>query len=758
MDRIYRNNLNSNFADIEADMRQLLDRIVNLESREPGTGGGSSGGDGMISIVKESFSGSTNETKVFDETMYGFAISNDGATEITFTIGGETFTVKAGEVFEEHFPAFTEVIITANGEPYRAYVKGLLGSTGGADTIPPNPVTNLVIGQITSGSLEIIWSASTSGDIQNYEVAYSTDGVKFTIASNAINPSSSTYKITGLAASTFYTVRVVAIDSSYNRSSDGLVTATTADPDLIAPSEVTNINANSITEKSLVLTWTASSSSDVAGYEIYKDGAYIGESTGTSYGVDGLSANTSYTFLVKAKDTSGNVSAGVAKAVSTAADTFPPKVTISPAPGTYTTTQSITLTADEPGTIYYTLDGTNPTTASAIYSTPISISENKTIKYFAKDTVGNSSTVESATYNIDITAPNEVTNLQATNIGEKQATLTWTASTSIDIAGYEVYNGASLLGSTTLSNYSVTNLNANTVYTVKVVSKDLSGNKSAGVSATFTTLADTTAPNEVTSLQATNINENSLTLTWIASTSADIASYDVYNGETLLGNTTNASYPVNGLSMSTTYTFTVKAKDLSGNISAGASITATTTATSLRSYNANTENILFYNDSDFTGVWQSTNTSTGYNTLVTDGGGVKFHDSGASNTVCFMANKNNFSIEFKGKMGNQLGSVTAAGIINGAGIGLFNVYSNFGITDATTAIHVYKYEFSNGASKVWIDGVERTPKNFAITEINSNVQSHITSLIGTPDNTKKYILIGLSNGTDFYEVKYDEWV
>ncbi len=49
--------------------------------------------------------------------------------------------------------------------------------------------------------------------------------------------------------------------------------------------------------------------------------------------------------------------------------------TFSPAPGTYTGTQSVTLTDATAGaTLYYTLDGSTPTTASAVYAVPIAVS------------------------------------------------------------------------------------------------------------------------------------------------------------------------------------------------------------------------------------------------------------------------------------------------------------------------------------------------------------------------------------------------
>lgn len=95
------------------------------------------------------------------------------------------------------------------------------------------------------------------------------------------------------------------------------------------------------------------------------------------------------------------------------ADTTPPTTTASPAAGTYSSTQSVTLTANETATIYFTTNGDTPTVGgptTTVYSSPISISSTKTIKYFARDTAGNDEAVKSASYTIQaplvpITAP-----------------------------------------------------------------------------------------------------------------------------------------------------------------------------------------------------------------------------------------------------------------------------------------------------------------------------------------------------------------
>ena len=85
------------------------------------------------------------------------------------------------------------------------------------------------------------------------------------------------------------------------------------------------------------------------------------------------------------------------------ADTIAPVTSVSPAGGTYTTAQSVRLTTNEAATIYYTTNGSTPTTASAVYSTPLTISASTTLKYFARDTAGNIEAVKTATYTIGST-------------------------------------------------------------------------------------------------------------------------------------------------------------------------------------------------------------------------------------------------------------------------------------------------------------------------------------------------------------------
>ena len=75
--------------------------------------------------------------------------------------------------------------------------------------------------------------------------------------------------------------------------------------------------------------------------------------------------------------------------------------TFSPAGGSYTSTQSVTISdANSDATMYYTTDGTTPTTSSTQYTGPIAVSSTETLKAIAVAAGANNSLVGFAAYNI----------------------------------------------------------------------------------------------------------------------------------------------------------------------------------------------------------------------------------------------------------------------------------------------------------------------------------------------------------------------
>lgn len=86
----------------------------------------------------------------------------------------------------------------------------------------------------------------------------------------------------------------------------------------------------------------------------------------------------------------------------------PPVLAVVPASGNYYDPIQVTMSASEgtgPYTIYYTEDGSTPTTASTVYATPVPVNSAKTIKAMAKDAANLLSSVFTRSYTFDIPAP-----------------------------------------------------------------------------------------------------------------------------------------------------------------------------------------------------------------------------------------------------------------------------------------------------------------------------------------------------------------
>ncbi|WP_430814663.1 S8 family serine peptidase [Carboxylicivirga sp. RSCT41] len=89
---------------------------------------------------------------------------------------------------------------------------------------------------------------------------------------------------------------------------------------------------------------------------------------------------------------------------------------------------------------------------------------------------------------------------------------------------------------------------------------------------------DEEAPTVPTNLTSDNITSNSVTLSWTASTdNVGVTGYDVFQDGNKIGSSPETNYNVTALVASTTYTFTVTAKDAAGNSSAASSSLDVTT-------------------------------------------------------------------------------------------------------------------------------------------------------------------------------------
>ncbi|MFC5704234.1 carbohydrate binding domain-containing protein, partial [Cohnella faecalis] len=173
---------------------------------------------------------------------------------------------------------------------------------------------------------------------------------------------------------------------------------------------------------------------------------------------------------------------------------------------------------------------------------------------------------------VDNDPPSVPTNLAAAAKTQNSVSLTWSPSTdNVSVKGYEIYRNGTKVGTSTSAAYTDSGLTAETAYTYKVKAYDAAGNKSDESSALSVTTEpkDLQAPSVPTNVQAASKTNNSVSLTWSASTdNVGVTGYEVYRNDVKVGTSASTSYADTGLAADTAYTYKVKAYDAGGNLSA----------------------------------------------------------------------------------------------------------------------------------------------------------------------------------------------
>ena len=255
----------------------------------------------------------------------------------------------------------------------------------------------LLLVTMTAWGEDTYQKVTSTADITDgqYLIVYEEGSVAFNGGLEKLDVSSNTISVTinnnGVIESTSATIAAeftIDVDAGTLKSASGYYIGQESDANGLASS------------KSRAYTNTIS---------IGSDGNIVILGTGGAYLRYNASSNNNRFRYFKASTYTAQKAVQLYKKVSSGSQTQTVAApTFSLAAGTYTSAQNVTLFCTTDGAfIYYTTDGTDPTTSSTRYSEPISVSETTTIKAFAaKDDV--TSEIAEATYTILKIRPKDI--------------------------------------------------------------------------------------------------------------------------------------------------------------------------------------------------------------------------------------------------------------------------------------------------------------------------------------------------------------
>ncbi|WP_428253025.1 glycosyl hydrolase [Gynuella sp.] len=211
------------------------------------------------------------------------------------------------------------VLVAANS--FGRKVTGDMPDSQQSDTEAPYPAGTITVAQIMATSARLSWLPATDNvGVADYLVTVTPGDNRYTVKDTHLN-------LSGLMASTNYTVSIIARDASGNQSTATTATFTTDYPSSgdTAPTAPSQLTTSNITSSGASINWVAAT--DDYGIDHYQvtvsqQGSVLQthELATTSMTLTGLSAGTEYLISVQAFDTVGQSSSATTVGLTTKND------------------------------------------------------------------------------------------------------------------------------------------------------------------------------------------------------------------------------------------------------------------------------------------------------------------------------------------------------------------------------------------------------------------------------------------------------
>ena len=264
--------------------------------------------------------------------------------------------------------------------------------------------------------------------------------------------------------------------------------------DITPPSPVTNLGETATGTTWIYWQWTNPSNTDFNHVEVWLNGTFIANTSGTSYNVTGLTPNTGYQIQVRPVDNVGNKGVWTNDTAFTlvAPDVTPPLITIIPPTDVNISVNRnwtyFNITLNESGSgANVEVNGTNFTMLQGLtnqewfFNLTQLDTGNYTYRFFANDLPGNTAFTGYSWVNIswsstDTNPPGSVTNLRDTQNDTTWILWNWTNPTDLDFNHVEIWINGTFNANVSTDYINVTGLLPDTGYEIQTRTVDNSGN------------------------------------------------------------------------------------------------------------------------------------------------------------------------------------------------------------------------------------------------------------------------------------------